>query len=159
METQLYPGIAFSPVAALTDNIGAGDTIIPVSDAESFPPACLAAKSAPWAAVSSWWPSSAAAAVPAGSDPSLAFLTAAIRSAWSLAVQFRAMGSPALQARAVPSTPLVQPDRARPLSWHYSGDFHLRKSPAVFFVCQRDEKGGLRGADRRAGRRPRPRWR
>lgn len=39
METQLYPGIAFSPVAALTDNIGAGDTIIPVSDAESFPPA------------------------------------------------------------------------------------------------------------------------
>lgn len=39
METQLYPGIAFSPPAALTDNIGAGDTIIPVSDAESFPPA------------------------------------------------------------------------------------------------------------------------
>ena len=39
METQLYPGIAFSPPAALTDNIGAGDTIIPVSDAEAFPPA------------------------------------------------------------------------------------------------------------------------
>ena len=39
METQLYPGIAFSPPAALTDNIGAGDTIIPVSDAGSFPPA------------------------------------------------------------------------------------------------------------------------
>ena len=39
METQLYPGIAFSPPAALTDNIGAGDTIIPVSDTGLFPPA------------------------------------------------------------------------------------------------------------------------
>ena len=39
MGTQLYPGIAFSPSAALTDNVGAGDTIIPVSDVEAFPPA------------------------------------------------------------------------------------------------------------------------
>ena len=45
METQLYPGIAFSPPAALTDNIGAGDTIIPVSDAEAFPPAPNLARS------------------------------------------------------------------------------------------------------------------
>lgn len=39
MTTKLYPGIAFSPVAELTDNVGAGDTIIPVSDVEAFPPA------------------------------------------------------------------------------------------------------------------------
>ena len=39
MGTQLYPGIAFSPSAALTDNVGAGDTIIPVSNVEAFPPA------------------------------------------------------------------------------------------------------------------------
>ena len=32
MNTTLYPGIAFSPQAELTDNIGAADTIIPVSD-------------------------------------------------------------------------------------------------------------------------------
>lgn len=39
MDTRLYPGIPFSPPAALTDNIGAGDTIIPVSDASAFPEA------------------------------------------------------------------------------------------------------------------------
>lgn len=39
METKLYPGIAFSPQAELTDNIGAADTIIPVSDVSAFPPA------------------------------------------------------------------------------------------------------------------------
>lgn len=39
MTAKLYPGIAFSPVAELTDNVGAGDTIIPVSNAEAFPPA------------------------------------------------------------------------------------------------------------------------
>ena len=39
MTAKLYPGIAFSPVAELTDNVGAGDTIIPVSDVEAFPPA------------------------------------------------------------------------------------------------------------------------
>ena len=38
MDTQLYPGIPFSPPAALADNVGAGDTIIPVSDVEAFPP-------------------------------------------------------------------------------------------------------------------------
>ena len=39
MSTKLYPGIPFSPQAALTDNIGAADTIIEVSDASAFPPA------------------------------------------------------------------------------------------------------------------------
>ena len=39
MATTLYPGIPFSPQAALTDNIGAADTIIEVSDASAFPPA------------------------------------------------------------------------------------------------------------------------
>lgn len=39
MKTELYPGIAFSPQAALTDNIGAADTIIKVSDVSAFPPA------------------------------------------------------------------------------------------------------------------------
>lgn len=39
METKLYPGIAFSPQAALTDGVGAGDTVIPVSDVSAFPPA------------------------------------------------------------------------------------------------------------------------
>ena len=39
MNTTLYPGIAFSPQAELTDNIGAADTIIPVSDAAAFPDA------------------------------------------------------------------------------------------------------------------------
>ena len=39
MNTTLYPGIAFSPQAELTDNIGAADTIIPVSDAAAFPEA------------------------------------------------------------------------------------------------------------------------
>lgn len=39
MTAKLYPGIAFSPVAELTDNVGAGDTIIPVSNVEAFPPA------------------------------------------------------------------------------------------------------------------------
>ncbi len=39
METTLYPGIAFSPQAALTNNIGAADTIIFVSDVSAFPPA------------------------------------------------------------------------------------------------------------------------
>lgn len=37
MSTTLYPGIAFSPQALLTDNIGASDTIIPVSDVSCFP--------------------------------------------------------------------------------------------------------------------------
>ena len=39
MATTLYPGIPFSPQAALTNNIGAADTIIEVSDASAFPPA------------------------------------------------------------------------------------------------------------------------
>ena len=39
MDTKLYPGIAFSPQAELTDNIGAADTIIPVSDVSAFPDA------------------------------------------------------------------------------------------------------------------------
>lgn len=39
METKLYPGIAFSPPAELTDGVGAEDTIIPVSDVSAFPPA------------------------------------------------------------------------------------------------------------------------
>ena len=39
MSITLYPGIAFSPQAELTDNIGAADTIIPVSDAAAFPEA------------------------------------------------------------------------------------------------------------------------
>ena len=39
MSITLYPGIAFSPQAELTDNIGAADTIIPVSDAAAFPDA------------------------------------------------------------------------------------------------------------------------
>ena len=39
MSTTLYPGIAFSPQAVLTDNIGAADTIIPVSDVSAFPDA------------------------------------------------------------------------------------------------------------------------
>ena len=37
--TALYPGIAFSPQAELTDNIGAADTVIPVSNTDAFPPA------------------------------------------------------------------------------------------------------------------------
>ena len=39
MATTLYPGIAFSPQATLTNNIGAADTIIEVSDVSAFPPA------------------------------------------------------------------------------------------------------------------------
>ncbi len=39
MDAVLYPGIAFSPQAALADNIGAADTIIKVSDISAFPPA------------------------------------------------------------------------------------------------------------------------
>lgn len=39
MATTLYPGIPFSPQATLTDNIGAADTIIPVSDVSMFPAA------------------------------------------------------------------------------------------------------------------------
>ena len=39
MATTLYPGIPFSPQATLTDNIGAADTIIEVSDVSAFPPA------------------------------------------------------------------------------------------------------------------------
>lgn len=39
MSIQLYPGIAFSPQAALADNIGAADTIIKVTDASAFPDA------------------------------------------------------------------------------------------------------------------------
>lgn len=39
MGTQLYPGIAFSPQAVLTGNVGAADTIIGVSDVSAFPPA------------------------------------------------------------------------------------------------------------------------
>ena len=37
MATVLYPGIPFSPQATLTDNIGAADTIIKVSDVSAFP--------------------------------------------------------------------------------------------------------------------------
>lgn len=39
MPTALYPGIPFSPQATLTNNIGAADTIIEVSDASAFPAA------------------------------------------------------------------------------------------------------------------------
>lgn len=39
MGTQLYPGIAFSPQAVLTGNVGAADTIIGVSDVSAFPSA------------------------------------------------------------------------------------------------------------------------
>ena len=39
MATTLYPGIPFSPHAALTIHIGAAHTIIEVSDASAFPPA------------------------------------------------------------------------------------------------------------------------
>ena len=39
MATVLYPGIAFSPQATLTNNIGAADSIIEVSDVSAFPPA------------------------------------------------------------------------------------------------------------------------
>lgn len=39
MNTTLYPGIPFSPQAQLTNNIGAADTIIEVSDVSAFPPA------------------------------------------------------------------------------------------------------------------------
>ncbi len=39
METKLYPGMAFSPQAALTDSVGAADTIIRVTNAAVFPPA------------------------------------------------------------------------------------------------------------------------
>lgn len=39
MSATLYPGIPFSPQAALTNNIGAADTIIEVSDVSAFPPA------------------------------------------------------------------------------------------------------------------------
>lgn len=35
----MYPGIPFSPQATLTDNIGAADTIIKVSDVSAFPDA------------------------------------------------------------------------------------------------------------------------
>lgn len=35
----MYPGIPFSPQAVLTDNIGAADTIIKVSDVSAFPDA------------------------------------------------------------------------------------------------------------------------
>ena len=39
MATTLYPGIPFSPQATLTNNIGAADTIIEVSDVSAFPEA------------------------------------------------------------------------------------------------------------------------
>lgn len=39
MATTLYPGIPFSPQATLTNNIGAADSIIEVSDVSAFPPA------------------------------------------------------------------------------------------------------------------------
>lgn len=39
MNIELYPGVAFSPQAALADNIGAADTIIKVTDASVFPDA------------------------------------------------------------------------------------------------------------------------
>ena len=39
MAAVLYPGIPFSPQAALTSNIGAADTIIEVSDVSAFPAA------------------------------------------------------------------------------------------------------------------------
>ena len=37
MSVQLYPGMPFSPQAALTNNIGAADTVIEVSDISAFP--------------------------------------------------------------------------------------------------------------------------
>lgn len=39
MTTTLYPGIPFSPQATITNNIGAADSIIEVSDVSAFPPA------------------------------------------------------------------------------------------------------------------------
>lgn len=39
MKNELYPGIAFSPQTTLTENIGAADTIIKVSDVSAFPEA------------------------------------------------------------------------------------------------------------------------
>lgn len=39
MERQLYPGIAFSPQATITENIGEADTIIKISDVSAFPEA------------------------------------------------------------------------------------------------------------------------
>ncbi len=35
----IYPGMPFSPPATLSDNIGAADTVIPVSDVSAFPAA------------------------------------------------------------------------------------------------------------------------
>ncbi len=37
--SKIYPGIPFSPPALITDNIGAADTIIKVSDVSAFPAA------------------------------------------------------------------------------------------------------------------------
>lgn len=39
MNTTLYPGIPFSPQTTITNNIGAADSIIGVSDVSAFPPA------------------------------------------------------------------------------------------------------------------------
>ena len=39
MSVELYPGIPFSPQAALADNVGAADTIIRVTDISAFPDA------------------------------------------------------------------------------------------------------------------------
>lgn len=39
MKKKLYPGIAFSPQATITENIGEADTIIKVSDVSAFPEA------------------------------------------------------------------------------------------------------------------------
>ncbi len=39
MDTQLFPGIAFSPQATITGNVGEADTVIGVSDISAFPPA------------------------------------------------------------------------------------------------------------------------
>ena len=39
MNTALYPGVPFSPQATITNNIGAADSIIEVSDVSAFPPA------------------------------------------------------------------------------------------------------------------------
>ena len=38
MDITLYPGLAFSPQAELSEGVGAADTILKVSDSSRFPP-------------------------------------------------------------------------------------------------------------------------
>ena len=38
MDMTLYPGLAFSPQAELSEGVGAADTILKVSDSSRFPP-------------------------------------------------------------------------------------------------------------------------